>query len=183
MHSVNVERAGGAISPTLWDFGRDAVSLAGRIPGGRRVGLVGQGEEFGPASPADRRVGAADRESRPSDRRADDRQPYFKKVHGRLAMSDELRGEVCAALQEHPGARLTGVLRQLDVAASSWYHQPVSAELRKRPGSTPRPLAPEKTQAIERMATANPWYGYQRIAVTCRRAGQRERRAQCNCSI
>ena len=87
-------------------------------------------------------------------------------------MSDELRSDVRQGLQEHPGARLTGVLRQLDAAASSWYHQPVSAERRKRPGPAPRPLAPEKTQAIERMATTNPWYGYQRIAVMCRRAGQ-----------
>ena len=71
-------------------------------------------------------------------------------------MSDELRGEVRAGLQEHPGARLTGVLRQLELPASSWYHQPVSAELRKRPGPAPRPLAPEKTQAIIGMATANP---------------------------
>ena len=74
-------------------------------------------------------------------------------------MSDELRSDVRAGLEEHPGARLTGVLRQLDAAASSWYHQPVSAERRKRPGPAPRPLAPEKTQAIERMATTKPWYG------------------------
>ena len=59
-------------------------------------------------------------------------------------MSDELRGEVRQGLQEYPGARLTGVLRQLDAAASSWYHQPVSAERRKRPGPAPRPLRRRK---------------------------------------
>lgn len=75
-------------------------------------------------------------------------------------------------LQEHPGTRLTGVLCQLSLAGSSWYHQPVAAELRKRPGPAPQSLPPEKVQAVIQMATDNPWYGYQRIAVMCRRAGQ-----------
>src|SRR5205085_1175066 len=104
--------------------------------------------------------------------RADDRQSHFKKVHGRLAMSDDLRGQVRDGLKEHPGTRLTSVLRALGLAGSSWYHEPVAADQRKRPGPAPRPLPPEKVQGVIQMATDNPWYGYQRIAVMCRRAGQ-----------
>ena len=43
---------------------------------------------------------------------------------------------------------------------------------RKRPGPPPRPLADEVVTAVVTMATTNPWYGYKRIAVMCRRAGQ-----------
>jgi transposase InsO family protein len=87
-------------------------------------------------------------------------------------MSEELRNQVREGLKEHPGTRLTRVLRELGLAGSSWYHEPVPAEQRKRPGPLPRPLAPEKVQGIVQMATDNPWYGYQRIAVMCRRAEQ-----------
>jgi putative transposase len=75
-------------------------------------------------------------------------------------------------LKERPGTRLTGVLRALGLAGSSWYHEPVAADQRKRPGPAPRPLPPEKVQGVIQMATDNPWYGYQRIAVMCRRASQ-----------
>jgi hypothetical protein len=33
-------------------------------------------------------------------------------------------------------------------------------------------IADEVVVAVVEMATANPWYGYKRIAVMCRRAGQ-----------
>src|SRR5438309_1562313 len=39
-------------------------------------------------------------------------------------------------------------------------------------GAGPKPIAEPIRQAIIEMATANPWYGYKRIAVMCRRAGQ-----------
>jgi putative transposase len=63
------------------------------------------------------------------------------------------------------------VLRLVGVAPSSWY-RPAREGQRKRPGPAPRPIADEVVQAVVTMATENPWYGYKRIAVMCRRAGQ-----------
>lgn len=70
-----------------------------------------------------------------------------------------------------PRPRQTYVLRLVGVAPSSW-HRPPRATERKRPGPRPRPIAAEVVSAVVAMATANPWYGYKRIAVMCRRAGQ-----------
>jgi len=69
-----------------------------------------------------------------------------------------------------PAPRCTEVLRHLDIATSSWY-RPILAE-RKRPGPAPQPIPQEIVDAVLTMATDNPWYGYKRIAVMCRRAGQ-----------
>lgn len=76
-------------------------------------------------------------------------------------------------LSEVPQARLTRVLKILDVASSSWYRPPVPQEDRQRPGPMPKPVDPQVEQWVLTMALANPWYGYKRIAVMCRRAGQR----------
>ncbi len=46
-------------------------------------------------------------------------------------------------------------------------------EQRQRPGPRPREIPPEVTGWVLAMAQANPWYGYKRIAVMCRRVGQR----------
>ena len=70
-----------------------------------------------------------------------------------------------------PPPRRTSVLRLVGMAPSSWY-RPAREGQRKRPGPAPRPIADEVVQAVVTMATANPWYGYKRIAVMCRRAGQ-----------
>ena len=88
-------------------------------------------------------------------------------------MTDELRNEIARGQAEYgpPRPRLTGILESLGIATSNWYHHPLPAEERKRPGPPPRPVPPEIEQAVVRMATDNPWYGYQRIAVMCRRAG------------
>jgi len=67
------------------------------------------------------------------------------------------------------GARITRVLDALDIAASSWYRRPIPEDQRRRPGPKPRPIPPEIVDAVVNMATDNPWYGYQRIAVMCRR--------------
>jgi transposase InsO family protein len=67
--------------------------------------------------------------------------------------------------------RQTQVLRLLGVAPSSWHRAPREGE-RKRPGPLPRPLADEVVTAVVAMAVANPWYGYKKIAIMCRRAGQ-----------
>jgi len=68
--------------------------------------------------------------------------------------------------------RLTGVLAALGVASSSWYRPAVPAEQRKRPGPAPKPIPLEITRWVIAMARANPWYGYKKIAIMCRRADQ-----------
>jgi transposase InsO family protein len=79
-------------------------------------------------------------------------------------VSEELSGDA--------KLRRTRLLQALAIATSSWYRQPVPIEAQKRRGPAPRPIAQEIRQAVIEMALANPWYGYKRIAVMCRRAGQ-----------
>ena len=89
-------------------------------------------------------------------------------------MSVENRGVITAELQVEttpPGARQTQVLRLVGVALSSWHRRPRGGE-RKRPGPARRPMADEVITAVVTMATENPWYGYKRIAIMCRRTGQ-----------
>jgi len=81
-----------------------------------------------------------------------------------------LRGRVKEELASDAKLRRTRLLQAVGIAASSWYRQPVSGEPRQR-GPVPRPIAESLRQAIIAMASANPWYGYKRIAVMCRRAG------------
>jgi len=68
-------------------------------------------------------------------------------------------------------ARITGVLSALSIATSSWYRRPIPEEERRRPGPKPMAIPGPIVQAVIDMATANPWYGYKRIAVMCRREG------------
>jgi transposase InsO family protein len=75
-------------------------------------------------------------------------------------------------LSELPQARLTRVLKILGVASSSWYRPERPAEDRGRPGPAPRPVDAQVEQWVLNMARGNPWYGYKRIAVMCRRDGQ-----------
>jgi transposase InsO family protein len=70
-------------------------------------------------------------------------------------------------------ARLTRVLAWLGVASSNWYRPILRAEDRRRRGPAPKPIQPEIEQSVLTMARANPWYGYKRIAVMCRREGQK----------
>jgi hypothetical protein len=69
-----------------------------------------------------------------------------------------------------PRPRQTRVLRLVGIAPSSWHRVPRAGQ-RKRPGPPRRPIADAVITAVVAMATANPWYGYKRIAVMCRRAG------------
>jgi transposase InsO family protein len=78
---------------------------------------------------------------------------------------------VAEALTGDVRLRRTRLLAALDIATSSWYRRPVPLEERKRRGPPPQPIAPSIRQAVIDLATANPWYGYQRIAVMGRRAG------------
>jgi len=82
-------------------------------------------------------------------------------------IAGELKGD-----QTTPPPRRTAILRLVGVATSSWYRPPRNPVQRKRPGPTPQPIAQEVVHAVVSMATANPWYGYKRIAVMCRRADQ-----------
>ena len=74
---------------------------------------------------------------------------------------------------QHEAARprQTQVLRLVGVAPSSWHRVRCEGQ-RKRPGPARKPIADEVVQAVVTMAINNPWYGYKRIAVMCRRAGQ-----------
>jgi len=69
-----------------------------------------------------------------------------------------------------PRPRQTTVLRLIGVAPSSWHRKPAQTQPKRR--GPPRKAIPDDVvQAVVAMATANPWYGYKRIAVMCRRAG------------
>lgn len=90
----------------------------------------------------------------------------------------EVAAEIEAAIGQDRGIRLTGLLDALGVPRSSWYRSPVDPDERKQPGPPPKPVPDEVVQWVVRMAMDNPWYGYKRIAVMCRRAGQRVKNRQ-----
>jgi hypothetical protein len=81
----------------------------------------------------------------------------------------EFRREINEVVEQSDGVRLTKVLRALGIPASSWYRQPVPEGQRRRPGPPPKVIDERIVQTVVKMATENPWYGYQRIAVMCRR--------------
>ena len=87
-------------------------------------------------------------------------------------MSPAIREAVKDGLKEAPGTRLTKVLRALGVVSSRWYVLPVAEEQRRRRGPKPKAVPAQVEEWVKTMATVNPWYGYKRIAVMCRRAGQ-----------
>jgi len=68
-------------------------------------------------------------------------------------------------------ARLKTVLRLLGHSPSSWYYKPRSRSEKKQRRQMPKPLAHETVAKVKKIAEDNPWYGYKRIAVMCRRAG------------
>ena len=70
------------------------------------------------------------------------------------------------------GVRLMGLLDALGLPRSSWYRRSVPEDRRKRPGPSPQAISEEVVRQVVAMAVGNPWYGYKRIAVMCRRAGQ-----------
>lgn len=96
-------------------------------------------------------------------------------------MSEQTRALVGAGRKEQPRARLTNILQWLNIQTSSWYHAAKPADQRRRPGPPSRPIPGTLENAVVAMATANPWYGYKRIAVMCRRAGISITNRQCYC--
>ncbi len=96
-----------------------------------------------------------------------------------MPLNEQTRVLVVAGRKEAPQARLTHILQWLSIQTSSWYHTATPPAQRKRPGPAPRPVAEAIEQVIVNMATKNPWYGYKRIAVMCRRAGHTVTNRQC----
>jgi len=76
------------------------------------------------------------------------------------------------SLRTVAGSRLTRVLAALSLARSSWYRRTAAPSERRRPGPQTQPIPADVEKAVVSMATLNPWYGYKRIAVMCRRAGE-----------
>ncbi|MGE0538510.1 MAG: transposase [Pirellulales bacterium] len=75
--------------------------------------------------------------------------------------------------QPTPAPRRTQVLRLVGIAPSSWYRRPRDEQQPpKRSGPAPRAIPDDVVRGVVTMASENPWYGYKRIAVMCRRAGQ-----------
>jgi len=77
-----------------------------------------------------------------------------------------VRSEVKQARQ----IRLCAVLVALGIAVSTWYYKPkktASKGRRKRA----KPIPDQVEAEVVARAEANPWYGYKRMAVICRRAG------------
>jgi transposase InsO family protein len=87
-------------------------------------------------------------------------------------LTEAKRAEIKVSMGESPRARWGNVLEHLGIATATWYRvRPAGYAPRKR-GRKSRPLDVEVVQWVVAMATQNPWYGYKRIAVMCRRAGQ-----------
>ncbi|UXI68215.1 DDE-type integrase/transposase/recombinase [Tahibacter amnicola] len=68
------------------------------------------------------------------------------------------------------GLRLKQVLAHMGIAASSWYHRPAAEQ--KRPGPAPRPLDEGLKAVVLAFAHRYPWWGYKRLAIVMRRAGE-----------
>jgi len=83
----------------------------------------------------------------------------------------ELRQEVDTEVSGSSAGRmrLTEVLSYLGIRTSRWYYKPVLESERKQTMRVPLTVPPEITVAVVKMAEDNPWYGYKRIAVMCRR--------------
>jgi putative transposase len=79
--------------------------------------------------------------------------------------------EQSTAIETVLAPRHVEVLKLIGIATSSWYRPPQDTSPRKQPGPPPKPIPEEVVQAVVTMGTENPWYGYKRIAVMCRRAG------------
>jgi putative transposase len=86
-------------------------------------------------------------------------------------LTDDFRQEVTVALssndEEKP--RIVEVLSHLGINASRWYYRPVPKSERKQRIRVPITVPAEIANAVVKMAEDNPWYGYKRIAVMCRR--------------
>jgi putative transposase len=87
-------------------------------------------------------------------------------------LNDTLRKDIRNMTDEAKTVRLTAVLSALEIPTSNWYRQPIPEDRRRRRGPKPKPIPSLVEKAVIAMATENPWYGYQRIAVMCRRESE-----------
>jgi transposase InsO family protein len=73
----------------------------------------------------------------------------------------------------HLQPRLTNIVKAIGFATSTWFRRKraPSPELEIRRGPQPKPIQYEAVEIVLGMAWSNPWYGYKRIAVMCRRCG------------
>ena len=74
------------------------------------------------------------------------------------------------SVTSQPPARLKRVVSALGLPCSSFFRRPVV--LRRRPGPGPRRLDPERSAVVRSFAEQYPWWGYKRLAVVLRRAGE-----------
>jgi hypothetical protein len=72
---------------------------------------------------------------------------------------------------DYPKVRITAVLDALGIARSCWYYQAIPRSEQKRPGPAPKPIPNYVVQVVRQNSQSYPWYGYQKIAVICRRQG------------
>jgi len=72
--------------------------------------------------------------------------------------------------QEVPKPRLKELLQHLDLSASSWHRTSAAKkEAKKRPGPKPQ-VSLALISWVELIALENPWYGYHKLAILCRRS-------------
>ena len=58
------------------------------------------------------------------------------------------------------------------------HQQGLPVDARSTPGPVPKPIPDEVVRSVVKMATVNPWYGYKKIAIMCRRASQQVKNRQ-----
>ena len=85
-------------------------------------------------------------------------------------MTDQTRRDITTTAQAVENIRFTRVLDALGIRRSGWYYAPVAPSERRRPGPAPKAIPDPIIEAVVSMATGNPWYGFRRIAVMCRRS-------------
>lgn len=87
-------------------------------------------------------------------------------------MTAELRQDVESGLKtsEAASARLTEVLSYLGISTSSWYYRSAPKPAHQPKMRIPLTVSAENAMSVIRMAEENPWYGYKRIGVMCRRS-------------
>ena len=87
-------------------------------------------------------------------------------------MTEAKRQEMKEEIGTLSAARWTNVLGYLGIASSTWYRVRPEGYAPRKPGRSPQLINPQVEQWVVDRATKNPWYGYKRIAVMCRRSGQ-----------
>lgn len=80
-----------------------------------------------------------------------------------------MREAVAAQLSKMPHARLTAVVVALGITVATWYYKPRKRKLVARESKV-APLSTAAEKQVLTIADANPWWGYKRIAVLCRRS-------------